>query len=121
MLETNGSCDIGVVNDGCIKIVDFKCPGSGSEKANCLENIDRLSAHDEVKFVISDRQDFDFAKKVTQMVRKRHGQEMIIHFAPVLGRLAPDELAEWILEENLPVRLQLQLHKVIWPTIDRGV
>lgn len=121
LLETNGSCDIGEIPAPCVKIVDFKCPGSGMEDSNCLKNINKLSAHDEVKFVVGDRRDFEFAKKVTEEVRRRHGEEVAIHFAPVFEKLASDELARWILEENLSVRLQLQLHKIIWPAIKRGV
>jgi 7-carboxy-7-deazaguanine synthase len=121
LLETNGSCDISLVSERCIKIVDFKCPGSGMETSNRYENIDALSHHDEVKFVIGDRRDFHFARQVTERVRDRHGAQTVIHFAPVFGTLAPDVLAEWILEENLVVRIQLQLHKIIWPAIERGV
>jgi 7-carboxy-7-deazaguanine synthase len=121
LLETNGSCDIGAISSECVRIVDVKCPSSGMAQANKLENIEKLSANDEVKFVIGDQKDFAFAKNVAEAVRALHTEQNVIHFAPVFGKLAPANLAEWILEENLPVRLQLQLHKIIWPATERGV
>lgn len=118
LLETNGSLDISQVSSQCVRIVDFKCPSSGMAHANNLKNIDYLSHKDEVKFVIGDWEDFNFAKNLMRLMEKVKGT---IHFAPVLGRLKPRDLAKWILEEHLKVHLQLQLHKIIWPSKKKGV
>lgn len=121
LLETNGSLDIRKVTNECVKIVDVKCPTSGMSHANNLHNLDCLSAHDEVKFVIGGREDFDFAKKVID----REGNDRLgknpIHFAPVFGELEPDKLAKWILDDHLRVHLQVQLHRIMWPSRKRGV
>jgi len=126
LLETNGSIDIRKVSDQCVRIVDFKCPSSGMAHASNLKNVDYLSEQDEVKFVIGNREDFNYSRDFVGLMEKRkkkRGSKVnsLIHFAPVLGKLEPRKLAEWILEENLCVHLQLQLHKIIWPTITRGV
>jgi 7-carboxy-7-deazaguanine synthase len=121
LLETNGSLDIGTVTNECIKIVDVKCPTSGMSHANNLDNLGRLSAHDEVKFVIGDREDFDFAKKVIEQGGNNGLEANPIHFAPVSGKIEPRELAQWILDDHLRVHLQVQLHRTIWPLRKRGV
>lgn len=121
LLETNGSLDIRNVTNECVKIVDVKCPTSGMAHANNLNNLEHLAAHDEVKFVIANREDFDFAKKVIGRGDSNRLRKNPIHFAPVFGALEPDELTKWILDERLPVHLQLQLHKIIWPSRKRGV
>lgn len=121
LLETNGSHDIGGVDERCIKIVDFKCPSSGEAHSNDLSNIAKLHAHDEVKLVISDRVDYEFAKEVLWRVRREASGGIAVHFSPVFGRLAAADLVEWILADNLPVRLNLQLHKLIWDPERRGV
>ncbi len=121
LLETNGSLNIGRVDRRCVKIVDIKCPSSGESEKNRLDNLNLLRPADQVKFVIGTDQDFAFAR---EMVRSRcaripAGQ---ILFSPVSGRLAPRQLADWILAEKLwQVRLQLQLHKHLWPDIEQGV
>lgn len=120
LLETNGSLDIRTVTNKCVKIVDVKCPSSGMSHANNLDNLDRLAAHDEIKFVIGDREDFDFAKKVIASRSINLLEKNSVHFAPVFGALEPGALAKWILDERLAVRLQLQLHKTIWPSQERG-
>ncbi|MCP4714649.1 MAG: radical SAM protein [Deltaproteobacteria bacterium] len=120
LLETNGSMNIGSVDRRCVRIVDIKCPSSGEVGRNDEANLARLSARDEVKFVIGTREDFDFAAAWLEKIRFSAG-DCAVHFSPVEKSLACDMLAEWILAEHLSVRLGLQLHKVIWPGSCRGV
>jgi 7-carboxy-7-deazaguanine synthase len=120
MLETGGHRPITRVPQAVVKIVDIKCPGSGEADKNDWTNLDRLARHDEVKFVIADRADYEFARQAIA----RHdlpSRTAAILFSPVHDVLAPKTLSEWILEDRLPVRLQLQLHKFIWPPDTRGV
>ncbi len=121
LLETNGSRDISLVSSRCVKIVDFKCPSSGESLSNDLENIGRLQAHDEVKFVIANRKDYEFAVELTKRIRAETGGRVTVLFSAVFGALALDRLVQWILEAGLPVRLNVQLHKVIWEPHRRGV
>ena len=120
LLETGGHIDISDVPDKVIKIVDVKCPGSGESERNLWENLDRLKAHDEVKFVIRDRSDYDFAK---QVLKRHHLEERCaaVLFSPVHSVLPPKLLTDWSLEAQLPVRLQIQLHKYVWGAHVRGV
>jgi 7-carboxy-7-deazaguanine synthase len=99
----------------------MKCPSSGESGKNLLENIRHLTSNDELKFVIGNREDFDFAKKIVDMLPKYHGSRRKVLFSAVFGALEPRELAGWILENGLNVRLQLQLHKYIWNPDLRGV
>ena len=120
MLETGGHRSLADVPRGVIRIVDVKCPASGEADKNHWPNLDLLSAQDEVKFVIQDRADYDFARSVVN----RHalpGRCAAVLFSPVHGVLDPRQLAEWILHDRLPVRLQLQAHKYIWGADVRGV
>ena len=103
-----------------IKIVDVKCPGSGEAHRNDWANLDRLAPHDEVKFVIKDRGDYEFARDVVAKHRLS-GRVTAVLFSPVHGVLDSRELAAWILEDKLDVRLQLQAHKFIWGADVRGV
>ena len=119
LLETNGSQDISGVNERVVRIVDFKCPSSGEQQANVWENVDHLTARDEVKFVIADRGDYEFARSAVG--EHALADRCAVIFSPVHGRLEPAELAEWILADGLDVRLGLQLHKIIWPDRTRGV
>ena len=119
MLETSGACEIAPVDPRVIRVVDVKCPGSGESERNRWANLDLLTARDEVKFVLADRADYEWAGGVLR--RHRLAGRCPILFSPVHGRLAPDELAEWILADRLPVRLQVQLHKLVWPAGTRGV
>lgn len=121
LLETNGSQDISTVSQECVRIIDFKCPGSGMGDANRFENIRLLGPKDELKFVIGDREDFAYAQDMLRIVRAHAAYQNVVHFSPVSGRLDPRQLAEWILNDRLPVHLQLQLHKIIWPFETRGV
>ncbi len=120
MVETGGHLSIARVPPQVVRIVDVKCPGSGESGRNHWENLSLLTAHDEVKFVIRDRTDYEFARDVVS----RHsltGRCAAVLFSPVHGVLAPKDLAEWILEDKLQVRLQLQAHKYIWGADVRGV
>jgi len=118
LLETNGSMDIGVVDPRCVTIMDIKCPSSGMAGQNDLRNLKQLRVHDELKFVIASREDYEFAKELLSTLPASRCK---INFSPVFGSLAPRSLAEWILEDHLPVRLNLQLHKIIWGPETRGV
>jgi 7-carboxy-7-deazaguanine synthase len=120
LLETGGHVPIDKVPEPVVKIVDVKCPASGESHRMHWPNLEVLSSHDEVKFVIQDRADFDYAVDV---VRRYHlsAQAAAVLFSPVHGVLPPSELAKWILESGLPVRLQLQTHKYIWSPEARGV
>jgi 7-carboxy-7-deazaguanine synthase len=120
MVETNGSQDIGVIPAGVIAIMDIKCPSSGESGAMDWNNVEKLRSGDEVKFVVSDRNDYVWVK---QMIRERHLAQRChaVLVSPVSGRLDPAELSAWILRDRLPVRLGLQLHKIIWPSATRGV
>jgi 7-carboxy-7-deazaguanine synthase len=112
LLETNGSIGLDNLNSKVIKIIDIKTPGSGCEGSFRMENIAFLNADDEIKFVLMDRKDFEWAKEV---VDKQHlNSKATVLFSPVSGKLDPRDLSEWILQEGLDVRLQLQLHKIIW-------
>lgn len=119
-IETNGHVDISPVDPRVIKIVDMKCPGSATSQFNNYKNFDVLQPMDEVKFVISDRKDFDWAKTKV-IVYALDKKAAAVHFSPAFGLLEPEQLSKWILEENLPVRLHLQLHKYIWEPCKRGV
>lgn len=119
LVETNGSLDISRIDDRCIRIVDVKCPSSGECEKNDWNNLERLNFRDQVKFVIGDRRDYEFAKTTVQKISRIPGGNIL--FSTVAGKLKPAELAGWILEDRLGVRLHLQLHKIIWPNIERGV
>ncbi len=121
LLETNGSQDISRVDTRCVKIVDIKCPSSGQSEANDLNNLRRLTERDEVKFVIGNREDYDYAAKALSLMTQPATAKRQIHFSPVFGRMTPEGLAKWILDDNLNVRLHLQIHKLIWSPGDRGV
>lgn len=120
LVETNGSLDIDRVNQACSRIMDVKCPSSGELDRNDLTNLDRLTANDQVKFVLGDRSDFDFARKMLSRLPAHLPVDRIL-FSTIAGKLEPSLLASWILEERLQVRLQVQLHTVLWPDQDRGV
>jgi len=122
LVETNGSQDISRLDPRCVRIVDFKCPSSGEADSNDLDNIARLRDRDEVKMVIGTREDFDFAKEILARIRRSaEHREVAVLFSPVFGELTPRSLAEWILADRLQVRLNLQLHKIIWGPERRGV
>jgi len=120
MLETGGHRTIARVPAEVFKVVDVKCPGSGESDKNDWSNLDRLAPHDEVKFVISDRADYEFARDVIRRYDLA-GRTSAVLLSPVHGVLEPKMLAEWTLADRLPARLQLQLHKYIWDPTTRGV
>ncbi len=119
LVETSGAYDISVLPPGVNRIVDLKCPGSGECERNDLENLQRLRDGDEIKFVLADRADYEWA--VSMLREHRLAGAYPVLFAPVWEQLEPAMLAAWILEDALPVTLQLQLHKVIWPGVERGI
>ena len=119
LLETGGSLDIGGVDHRVKRIVDFKCPSSDMANKNLWENVGRLTGNDEAKFVIGDREDYEWSKRmIAEYQIDRHCH---ILMSVVFGRLEPVLLAEWILEDRLNVRLQLQMHKYIWSPETKGV
>ncbi len=111
-LETSGALDVSGVDPRVIKVVDLKTPGSGEVARNHYDNIDRLLSHDQVKFVICDRNDFDWAVGIMNRYDLVNRCEVL--FSPSFGQQDATRLADWILEEQLPVRMQLQLHKYLW-------
>jgi len=118
LLETNGSLPVEQAPEGVARVVDVKCPGSGEEDSFLHANLDVLRAgRDQLKFVLSDRNDYEYARAF--LPRVPQGVECL--FSPVFGMLAPAELAGWIVHDRLPVRMQLQLHKLIWGPETRGV
>ena len=132
LLETSGERPLEHVPAAVVKIVDVKCPGSGEEDTFRPQNLENLTSRDEVKFVIADRRDYEFARDFTI----RHGLAHTVNavlFSPAFGKdasgardasnclLDPQELAEWMLEDNVPARLSLQIHKLIWNPAMKGV
>ena len=120
MLETGGHRPIDRVPAAVVKIVDVKCPGSGEADKNDWSNLGRLAPHDEVKFVITDRADYDFARQVI-LQHDLPSRCAAVLLSPVHGVLDGRQLSEWMLADHLPARLQLQVHKYIWPANTRGV
>ncbi len=119
LLETSGALSIAEVDPRVVRIVDVKCPGSGEAERNCWPNLDLLTPRDELKFVLADRGDYDWARDVVRRYDLLRRCPVI--FAPVHGVLAPADLAAWVLEDRLAVRVGLQLHKLLWPAATRGV
>jgi 7-carboxy-7-deazaguanine synthase len=120
LVETGGHRSIEQVPPAVTIVMDVKCPGSGESARNDPRNLERLRPHDELKFVIRDRADYEFARDIV----RREGlasRAAAIHFSPVHGVLDPKTLSEWVLGDRLPVRLQLQVHKYIWGPEVRGV
>jgi len=120
MLETGGHRPIDRVPAAVVKIVDVKCPGSRESDRNDWSNLDRLAPHDEVKFVVKDRADYDFARDVIGRYALPSRAAAVL-MSPVHDVLDPKTLAEWMLADHVPARLQLQLHKYIWTPTTRGV
>ncbi len=119
-LETGGGITTEGVDPRVITILDIKCPGSGMSHKNVWANIERLRAHDEVKLVLLDRADYDYAKETCDKY-KLYNKVRTVLFSPVHGKIDPKDLVKWILEDHLPVRLNLQLHKYIWSPDTLGV
>lgn len=119
MLETGGSLPINSIDPRVMIIMDFKCPSSGMMKKNLFANIKFLKKNDEVKFVIGDRDDYEWSKKIISMYKL--DRKCAILFSVVFGALEPVTLVNWILEDKLDVRFQLQMHKIIWHPETKGV
>ncbi len=120
LLETGGHRNTARVPEAVVTILDIKCPASGEADRMDWENLSRLRSRDEVKFVINDRGDYEYARDAIA----RHGiaeRAAAIHMSPVHGVMNPKTLSEWVLADRLPVRVQLQIHKYIWPAETRGV
>ena len=120
LLETSGERDISEVDPRVHRIVDLKAPGSGESHRNRWENIEHLTKRDEVKFVLADRTDYEWAMDVIE----EHGlcervNEVLL--SPVWGELDPQDLVKWVLQDDLPVRVQVQMHKLIWGADKQGV
>jgi len=111
-LETSGALDISPVDPRVCRVVDLKAPGSGESARNLMGNLEHLTARDQVKIVLADRADYDWAVAVLR--EHELAARCMVLFSPVYGKLEPSALAEWILQDRLPVRLQIQLHKVLW-------
>jgi 7-carboxy-7-deazaguanine synthase len=120
LVETGGQVSLADVDPRVHKIMDFKCPSSGMERHNDYSNVHHLTRNDELKFVVGDRRDFDWARDIILRydLITRVGA---VFFSPVYSNLTCADLANWVLNCGIPVRLQLQLHKIIWPDIQRGV
>jgi len=120
LLETNGSKSIKKIHSNCIKIIDIKCPSSNESDSFLFENLEYLTKDDELKFVIADRQDYEFAKSIIEN-RLTLVSQTKIHLSPVFSQITPEVLAKWIIEDNLRARLSLQQHKIIWDPDTQGV
>ncbi len=120
LLETSGALDITGVPQPVHRIVDLKAPGSGEEARNLWSNLEDLRTTDEVKIVLADRRDYEWAREKIEGhdLATRAGAVLL---SPVHGELDPARLAEWILQDGLPVVLQLQEHKLLWPGVEKGV
>ena len=119
IVETSGSIDISMLPEGAHAIMDLKPPDSGEEAANHWPNLDHLRPGDEVKFVLASRRDYEWSRDIVLA----HGlvDRFPVLFSPAHGLLSPAELSDWLVADRLPVRLQLQMHKFIWPPDARGV
>jgi 7-carboxy-7-deazaguanine synthase len=118
LVETSGHVPIADLDPRAVAILDVKAPGSGESARMHAENLDRLRPHDEVKLVLADRADYEWARGLARDPRLK---DATVLFSPVHGRLDPGQLGRWILDDGLAVRLQIQLHKTLWPGVERGV
>ena len=125
LVETSGAVDVSPLDPRVHKIMDLKCPGSGEVERNLWSNLDQLTARDEIKFVIRDREDYEWARETIRErgldAKVRDGSLRALLFSPVWDTLDFRQLAEWVLKDRLPVRYQIQLHKVIWGANVPGV
>jgi 7-carboxy-7-deazaguanine synthase len=120
MIETSGERDISVLDPRVVRIMDVKCPASGESERNRWSNLEHLTTRDEVKFVVADRRDYEWAREVIRTHRLAERVNAVL-LSPVFGNLVPADLAAWILSDRLPVRMQLQMHKHVWSPTTRGV
>lgn len=125
LVETSGAFDVSPLDERAHKVMDLKCPGSGESHRNLWANLDHLTGRDEIKFVVKDRTDYDWATEVIAerglVDRLRDGSLRALLMSPVWGEMDLQPLADWILEDGLPVRFQVQVHKLIWGAEARGV
>ena len=119
LLETSGSLSISDVPNKVINIIDFKCPSSKMDSKNMWDNINYLKKNDEIKFVIGDRIDYEWTKQKIEEYKLNQVCDLLI--SPVYGEIEPKEIVKWILEDNLKVRFQIQMHKEIWSADKKGV
>jgi 7-carboxy-7-deazaguanine synthase len=120
LIETGGSLDASVLDERVIRILDVKCPGSGEEKRNFWPNLERLNPRDEIKFVIKDRADFNYALGVIEKYRLSEREPYVL-MSPVWGAVEWKDLAAWVLQSGARARMQLQMHKLIWGPETQGV
>ena len=120
LIETSGERDISGVDPRVVRLVDLKCPGSGESERNRWSNLEHLTLRDELKFVLSGRRDYEWARDVMRTHRLSERVNAVL-LSPVFGKLEPSDLAAWILADRLVVRMQLQMHKHIWSPTARGV
>lgn len=120
LIETSGAHDIGGIDSRVHRIMDLKCPDSGMCERNRMENIEELTERDEVKFVIGSRRDYEWSRDRVQEYGLTEKVGAVL-FSSVFGKLEPRQLVDWILEDKLPVRFQLQMHKVVWEPERKGV
>lgn len=111
-LETGGALDISQVDERVVKVLDIKTPGSGEAEKNLWANLAHLNPHDEIKIVLCDEADYTWARQI--LAEHALDKQCTVLFAPVQGKLSPTALADWILRDHLPVRMQIQLHKLLW-------
>ncbi|MDH3271267.1 MAG: radical SAM protein [Gemmatimonadota bacterium] len=125
LVETSGAFDVSGLDERVHKIMDLKCPGSGESHRNLWANLEHLTPRDEIKFVVKDRADYEWAKSVIAERglgdRVAAGDLRALLMSPVWGAIELDDLAGWILEDGLPVRFQIQVHKLIWGAEAKGV
>lgn len=125
LVETSGAVDVAPLDPRAHKIMDLKCPGSGESARNLWSNLEHLTGRDEIKFVVKDRADYEWARaRIYEHgldARVRDGSLRALLFSPVWGEIDFQELAAWILEDRLPARFQLQLHKIVWGANVPGV
>lgn len=119
LIETGGSLSVDRLDPRVVKILDLKAQGSGMDPHNNLDNLRYLDKKDQIKFVVADRRDYEWAKRV--MAEHALAEKAQVLFSPVVGELRPGELAEWLLADRLDARLQIQLHKYLWDPARRGV
>jgi 7-carboxy-7-deazaguanine synthase len=114
-LETSGALDVSAVDKRVMKVLDIKTPASGEVEKNLWSNLDRLKTDDEIKFVLCDEADYMWASKI--LMERNLADKCEVLFSPAQGQLSPTDLADWILRDKLPVRMQLQLHKILWGNV----
>ncbi len=111
-LETSGALDISAVDTRVVKVMDIKTPGSGEEARNHLDNLNFISRHDQIKFVICDRRDYEWSRELVD--RHQLSERCEVLFSPSFDQVQARDLADWILHDGLAVRMQMQLHKLLW-------